>query len=112
MQHAYGLYRGKLGVPAGRALWRDRVVLAEREGFEPSMHFLGACSLSRGVPSTTRPSLRERRKFTRLRQPGQSAYRLRNHVATGSLSSSNALCSSRTASSRYFSSMITDVLIS
>ena len=33
--------------------------LAEREGFEPSMQFLTACSLSRGVPSTTRPSLRK-----------------------------------------------------
>jgi hypothetical protein len=33
-------------------------LLAEREGFEPSIHFLGVCSLSRGVPSTTRPSLR------------------------------------------------------
>ena len=33
-------------------------LLAEREGFEPSIHFMGVCSLSRGVPSTTRPSLR------------------------------------------------------
>ena len=33
-------------------------IMAEREGFEPSIHFLGVCSLSRGVPSTTRPSLR------------------------------------------------------
>src|SRR5260221_4502486 len=32
--------------------------LAEKEGFEPSIHFLGVCSLSRGVPSTTRPPLR------------------------------------------------------
>ena len=32
-------------------------VLAEREGFEPSMGFL-PYSLSRGAPSTTRPSLR------------------------------------------------------
>lgn len=32
--------------------------LAETEGFEPSMQFLTACSLSRGVPSTTRPGLR------------------------------------------------------
>jgi hypothetical protein len=32
-------------------------ILAEREGFEPSMGFL-PYSLSRGAPSTTRPSLR------------------------------------------------------
>jgi hypothetical protein len=32
--------------------------LAETEGFEPSIHFLSVCSLSRGVPSTTRPGLR------------------------------------------------------
>ena len=33
-----------------------RIALAEREGFEPSMRFL-PYSLSRGAPSTTRPSL-------------------------------------------------------
>ena len=32
--------------------------LAETEGFEPSMQVLPACSLSRGVPSTSRPRLR------------------------------------------------------
>ena len=31
--------------------------LAETEGFEPSMQLITACSLSRGVPSTTRPRL-------------------------------------------------------
>ena len=32
--------------------------MAEREGFEPSISFLSLYSLSRGAPSTTRPSLR------------------------------------------------------
>ena len=32
--------------------------LAEREGFEPSISLLSLYSLSRGAPSTTRPSLR------------------------------------------------------
>ena len=32
--------------------------LAEREGFEPSIELLTLYSLSRGAPSTTRPSLR------------------------------------------------------
>ena len=36
-------------------------VLAETEGFEPSIQVLPVCSLSRGVPSTTRPCLRTRR---------------------------------------------------
>src|SRR5688500_1222269 len=33
------------------------VVLAEREGFEPSIRVLPIYALSRGAPSTTRPSL-------------------------------------------------------
>ena len=37
-----------------------QIVLAEREGFEPSISFLSLYSLSRGAPSTTRPSLHER----------------------------------------------------
>ena len=32
--------------------------MAEREGFEPSIELLIPYSLSRGAPSTTRPSLR------------------------------------------------------
>ena len=36
----------------------DTGYLAEREGFEPSISFLSLYSLSRGAPSTTRPSLR------------------------------------------------------
>ena len=31
--------------------------MAEREGFEPSIRFLTIYALSRGAPSTTRPSL-------------------------------------------------------
>ena len=31
--------------------------MAETEGFEPSIQVLPRCSLSRGVPSTTRPRL-------------------------------------------------------
>jgi hypothetical protein len=34
-----------------------RIAMAEREGFEPSMEFSAPYSLSRGVPSATRPSL-------------------------------------------------------
>ena len=33
------------------------MLLAEREGFEPSMEVLPPYALSRGAPSTTRPSL-------------------------------------------------------
>ncbi len=36
-----------------------QIELAEREGFEPSISFLSLYSLSRGAPSTTRPSLRK-----------------------------------------------------
>ena len=35
-------------------------IMAEREGFEPSMELLTPYSLSRGAPSATRPSLQER----------------------------------------------------
>ena len=35
------------------------ICLAETEGFEPSIQVLPECSLSRGVPSTSRPRLRE-----------------------------------------------------
>lgn len=38
-------------------LTNKRFQLAEREGFEPSISFLSLYSLSRGAPSTTRPSL-------------------------------------------------------
>lgn len=38
-----------------------RFQLAEREGFEPSISFLSLYSLSRGAPSTTRPSLQQSR---------------------------------------------------
>src|SRR3954451_17667549 len=37
--------------------------LAEAEGFEPSMQLITACSLSRGVPSTTRPRLQPKLAF-------------------------------------------------
>ncbi len=37
--------------------------LAEMEGFEPSMQLITACSLSRGVPSTTRPHLQPKLAF-------------------------------------------------
>jgi hypothetical protein len=33
--------------------------MAERKGFEPSRQFITICALSRGVPSTTRPPLRQ-----------------------------------------------------
>ena len=36
------------------------VLLAETEGFEPSRQVLPVCSLSRGVPSTSRPRLQAR----------------------------------------------------
>ena len=38
--------------------FRSALILAEREGFEPSIRLLTLYSLSRGAPSTTRPSLR------------------------------------------------------
>ena len=37
----------------------ERCKLAEKEGFEPSIQVLPVCSLSRGVPSTSRPFLRQ-----------------------------------------------------
>jgi hypothetical protein len=43
---------------AAKVLYRHEI-LAETEGFEPSRRF-PACTLSRGVPSTTRPRLRVR----------------------------------------------------
>ena len=35
-------------------------ILAEKEGFEPSIQVLPVCTLSRGVPSTTRPLLQKK----------------------------------------------------
>ena len=75
---------------------RSHVWLAESEGFEPSMQVLPTYSLSRGAPSASR---------SRLQQNG-----ILVHAAADS--SSNALCSARTASSMYFSSITTLVLIS
>ena len=37
------------------------MLLAETQGFEPWIQVLPRCTLSRGVPSTTRPRLRKRR---------------------------------------------------
>ena len=36
------------------------MLLAETQGFEPWIQVLPRCTLSRGVPSTTRPRLRKR----------------------------------------------------
>ena len=36
------------------------VLLAETKGFEPLIQVLPGCSLSRGVPSTSRPRLRQK----------------------------------------------------
>ena len=73
--------------------------LAEREGFEPSMQVLPACSLSRGVPSTSRPSLRSTERYYPL-------------FGESSPSKPKVLCRARTANSIYFSSMTTEILIS
>ncbi len=43
--------------PNNNARFRGRSCLAETEGFEPSIQVLPRCSLSRGVPSTSRPRL-------------------------------------------------------
>ena len=74
--------------------------MAEREGFEPSMQVLPACSLSRGVPSTTRPSLRS--------DAGDIIAQLENFRYPRP----KALWRARTASSMYFSSITTEILIS
>src|SRR4029079_2282764 len=95
--------------PAARSAGAGRVmfeVLAEPEGFEPSMQVLPAYSLSRGAPSAARSQLR-----------GAGFYRPEHGAPTGQLaagpwSRSNALWSARTASSMYFSSSTTLVLIS
>ena len=47
--------------------------LAESEGFEPSMQFLTAYSLSRGAPSTTRPALRTAPNVTSSLGAGQTS---------------------------------------
>ncbi len=39
--------------------WRISWYLAETQGFEPWIRVLHRCALSRGVPSTTRPRLRD-----------------------------------------------------
>ena len=44
-------------------------ILAEREGFEPSMRLYTPYSLSRGAPSATRSSLREPRIMPQLPSP-------------------------------------------
>ena len=43
--------------------------LAEKEGFEPSIQVLPVCTLSRGVPSTTRPFLRSEGAILRNAAP-------------------------------------------
>ena len=62
-------YQGDLQKPEHRRTFGNKY-LAETEGFEPSMQFLTACSLSRGVPSTTRPRLRCGR-MGRLAKPAE-----------------------------------------
>src|SRR4051812_24087216 len=49
--------------------WRDQAVLTEREGFEPSMGLYTPYSLSRRVPSATRPPLLEWRLYAAIRDP-------------------------------------------
>ncbi len=51
----------------------SKQLMAEKEGFEPSMQVLPACSLSRGVPSTTRPLLRKVRDDTRFAYLGSNS---------------------------------------
>ena len=51
-------FSGRLRVLLNVAVLLWTCFLAEREGFEPSIDFLSPYSLSRGAPSTTRPSLR------------------------------------------------------
>src|SRR5437899_1344363 len=93
-------------------LWR------RRRDSNPGYTFLGVCSLSRGVPSTTRPRLREGRDSTGRALAASNKVSKKSPAKTGSyadsgaLSSSNARCSTRTASSRYFSSITTEILIS
>src|SRR5574343_1388949 len=78
--------------------------LAETEGFEPSMQVLPPCSLSRGVPSTSRPRLRtfNEARMIAIPRPLVKPYWSRPKVR----------CRTRTASSRYFSSRTTEILIS
>src|SRR5690606_40471110 len=105
---------GKQLRPLARA-WLLR--LAETEGFEPSMQVLPACSLSRGVPSTSRPRLLASRF---LSMPARGALYPKPRGPPGprkgffqtiSCSAPKALCSARTASSMYLSSMTAEVLI-
>ena len=46
--------------------------LAETKGFEPLIQVLPGCSLSRGVPSTSRPRLPGGRDDSRFGAPGQT----------------------------------------
>ena len=89
-----------------------------RRDSNPGYRFWPVCSLSRGVPSTARPRLREtpglyRRAYRPVkRNVPKFPEKTGSYASFGALSSSNARCSTRTASSRYFSSMTTEILIS
>src|SRR5262245_57510412 len=88
---------------------RDVRTLAETVGFEPTMQVLPAYSLSRGAPSATRSRLRARCGDSS--PPLVSRGRAVAAQATCGASSSKARCNARTASSMYFSSITTEVLI-
>src|SRR5262245_47248294 len=86
-----------------------QVLLAETVGFEPTMQVLPAYSLSRGAPSASRSRLRARCGDSS--PPLVSRGRGVAAQATCGASSSKARCNARTASSMYFSSITTEVLI-
>src|SRR3989344_9223997 len=78
-------------------------ILAETEGFEPSMRLYTPYSLSRGAPSATRSRFQSRYYapfLSRFRQSGTACW-----------SHSNALHRLCTANSAYFSSITPEVLI-
>ena len=72
--------------------------LAETKGFEPLMRLNTPYSLSRGAPSATRSRFQQKTLYAQ--------------IYAAACSNSNALCKARTASSMYFSSITTEVLIS
>ena len=76
-------------------------------GFEPSIQVCARMSFSRGVPSTSRPRLRKGAIIAFSARPVKPKTRLFGLVEA------ECLCAkTRTANSRYFSSMTTEILIS
>jgi hypothetical protein len=93
------------------------IPLEETEGFEPSMRLLTTYSLSRGAPSATRSRLPGNPAILaqldgRFWQSCRSFHSTSVQASSKGASRPKTRCNARTASSMYFSSSTTEVLIS